>query len=241
MNFKIVESILISEFISILLVSALNSCKLSPQLVIRSKIENLNSLIIDFISVFIVKSSSSLLHLYYSFKYMFFKLFKKKSNDKYLNNILNNRKSSVNNNKIKSVGIIINLEEFNDYDSLRNVFTYLGVNENKIKFVAYVTEKDETLTSWDSYFTPLDFGWNGNISNYDINEFIETEFDALISYYDEDIYELNLITAKSKANFKIGISNKDQRLHDFIIDIKSSFIDIFKVELEKYLKGLKKI
>jgi len=241
MNFKIVESTLISEFISILLVSALNSCKLSPQLVIRSKIENLNSLIIDFISVFIVKSSSSLLHLYYSFKYMFFKLFKKKSNDKYLNNILNNRKSSVNNNKIKSIGIIINLEEFNDYDSLRNVFTYLGVNENKIKFVAYVTEKDETLTSWDSYFTPLDFGWNGNISNYDINEFIETDFDALISYYDEDIYELNLITAKSKANFKIGISNNDQRLHDFIIDIKSSFIDIFKVELEKYLKGLKKI
>jgi hypothetical protein len=236
-----VESILISEFISILLVSALNSCKLSPQLVIRSKTENLNSLIIDFIRVFIVKSNSSLLHLYYTFKYMFFKLFKKKSNDKYLNNILNNRKSSVNNNKIKSVGIIINLEEFNDYDSLRNVFTYLGVNENKIKFVAYVTEKDETLTSWDSYFTPLDFGWNGNISNYDINEFIETEFDALISYYDEDIHELNLITAKSKANFKIGISNKDQRLHDFIIDIKSSFIDIFKVELEKYLKGLKKI
>ncbi|MDG1682496.1 MAG: hypothetical protein P8H49_05005, partial [Flavobacteriaceae bacterium] len=198
-------------------------------------------LIIDFIRVFIVKSNSSLLHLYYSFKYMFFKLFKKKSNDKYLNNILNNRKSSVNNNKIKSVGIIINLEEFNDYDSLRNVFTYLGVNENKIKFVAYVTEKDETLTSWDSYFTPLDFGWNGNISNYDINEFIETEFDALISYYDENIHELNLITAKSKANFKIGISNKDQRLHDFIINIKSSFIDIFKVELEKYLKGLKKI
>jgi len=172
---------------------------------------------------------------------MFFKLFKKKSNDKYLNNILNNRKSSVNNNKIKSIGIIINLEEFNDYESLRNVFTYLGVNENKIKFVAYVTEKDETLTSWDSYFTPLDFGWNGNISNYDINEFIETEFDALISYYDEDIHELNLITAKSKANFKIGISNKDQRLHDFIINIKSSFIDIFKIELEKYLKGLKKI
>ena len=97
------------------------------------------------------------------------------------------------------------------------------------------------MTSWDSYFTPLDFGWNGNISNYDINEFIETEFDALISYYDENIHELNLITAKSKANFKIGISNKDQRLHDFIINIKSSFIDIFKVELEKYLKGLKKI
>ena len=156
-------------------------------------------------------------------------------------NILNNRKPSVDSQKIKSVGVILNLEEYDDYDSLRNVLKYLGVNENKIKFVAYVSEKDETLTSWDSYFTPLDFGWNGTISNYDINEFIETDFDALISYYNEDLYELNLITAKSKANFKIGISNKDQRLHDFIINIKSSFIDVFKVELQKYLKGLKKI
>tara|TARA_B110000967_G_scaffold104374_1_gene106995 strand:+ start:1623 stop:2249 length:627 start_codon:yes stop_codon:yes gene_type:complete len=208
---------------------------------VNKKIENLNSLIIDFIIVFVVKSNSSLLHLYNTFKYMFFKLFKKKSNDKYLNNILNSRKPSVDSQKIKSVGVILNLEEYDDYDSLRNVLKYLGVNENKIKFVAYVTERDETLTSWDSYFTPLDFGWNGNISNYDINEFIETEFDALISYYNEDLYELNLITAKSKANFKIGISNKDQRLNDFIINIKSSFIDIFKVELQKYLKGLKKI
>ena len=172
---------------------------------------------------------------------MFFKLFKKKSNVKYLNNILNNRKSSVNNNKIKSVGIIINLEEFNDYDSLRHVFTYLGVNENKIKFVAYVTEKDETLTSWDSYFTPLDFGWNGNISNYDINEFIETEFDALISYYKKDNLQLNYATACSKATFKIGLSNYDQNLNDFIIDLNPNFIDIFGKELEKYLKGLNKI
>ena len=172
---------------------------------------------------------------------MFFKLLKKKSNDKYLNNILNNRKFIVNKNKIKSVGIILNFEEFNDYDLLRKVFTQLGVNPNKIKFVAFVTDKDETLTSWDSYFTPLDFGWNGNISNFEINEFINTDFDALISYYNSDIYELNVITAKSKANFKIGISNNDIRLNDFIINIKTSYIDIFKTELEKYLKSLNKI
>ena len=109
---------------------------------------------------------------------MFFKLFKKKSNDKYLNNILNSRKPSVDSQKIKSVGVILNLEEYDDYDSLRNVLKYLGVNENKIKFVAPPI-KFCTDTSWDSYFTPLDFGWNGNISNYDVNEFIETEFDAL--------------------------------------------------------------
>ena len=135
----------------------------------------------------------------------------------------------------------MNLEEYNDYDSIRNIFTSFGINENKIKFVAFVSDKDETLTSWDSYFTPPDFGWNGNISNFDINEFIDTKFDALVSYYNEDLFELNLVTAKSKANFKIGISNNDQRLHDFIINIKSEFIDVFKFEIQKYLKGLGKI
>ena len=75
----------------------------------------------------------------------------------------------------------------------------------------------------------------------DLVDFVDEPFDALISYYQNDNLELNMVTTLSKANFKIGISNKDQRLHDFIINIKSSFIDIFKVELEKYLKGLKKI
>ena len=79
------------------------------------------------------------------------------------------------------------------------------------------------------------------IKNLDLQEFIETDFDALISYYKKDNLELNYATACSKANFKIGLSNYDQNLNDFIIDINPNFIDIFGKELEKYLTGLKKI
>ena len=45
----------------------------------------------------------------------------------------------------------------------------------------------------------------------------------------------------SKAKFKIGISNYNQKLNDFIIDINPRFTDIFAKELKKYLKGLNKI
>ena len=79
------------------------------------------------------------------------------------------------------------------------------------------------------------------IKNLDLQEFIETDFDALISYYKKDNLELNYATACSKANFKIGLSNYDQNLNDFIIDINPNFIDIFGKELKKYLTGLKKI
>ena len=172
---------------------------------------------------------------------MFLNLFRKRSNQKYINKILNSKRSKISEKKIRSVGIILSLDEYKDYDKLREIFVDFGVNENKIKFITYISDKDFQLNHWDDYFNPKDFGWNGNITNIALTEFIDFKYDVLISYYRIDNIDLNLVTAKSKANFKIGISNFDQRLNDFIIDIGTQHIDVFKSELEKYLKGLNKI
>ena len=143
--------------------------------------------------------------------------------------------------RLQHVGIILNIGEFKDYDKLRDIFKNYGINENKIKFIAFLSENDTKLNHWDSYFESKDFGWNGLINNLDLQEFIEMEFDALISYYKKDNIELNYATACSRANFKIGLSNHNQNLNDIIIDINPNFIDIFGKELEKYLTGLNKI
>jgi hypothetical protein len=172
---------------------------------------------------------------------MFLNLFRKRSNQKYINKVLNSKRSKISEKKIRSVGIILSLDEYKDYDKLRDIFVNIGINENKIKFIAYITDKDFQLNHWDDYFSPEDFGWNGNITNIALTEFIDFKYDVLISYYRLDNLDLNLVTAKSKANFKIGISNFDQRLNDFIIDIGTQHIDVFRNELEKYLKGLNKI
>ena len=172
---------------------------------------------------------------------MFIKFFKDRSNKKFINNILAKRNLSVNNEKIQTVGIILNIGEFNDYDKLRDIFQNFGINENKIKFIAYVSDNDMKLNHWDSYFESKDFGWHGSINNLDLKDFIEMKFDALISYYKKDNLELNYVTACSNANFKIGLSNRNQNLNDIIIDINPNFIDIFGKELKKYLDGLNKI
>ena len=44
-----------------------------------------------------------------------------------------------------------------------------------------------------------------------------------------------------KANFKIGLSNTDQRLYDLIIDVKPDQFGVFKEELKKYLTVLNKL
>ncbi|WP_347922152.1 hypothetical protein [Pontimicrobium sp. SW4] len=172
---------------------------------------------------------------------MFLKRFKEKSNQKYINNILNSRSVIADSRKIESIGIILSFDEFNNYEAFKSLFKEVNILENKVKFIAFITDEKLTPNNWDAFFNSKNFGWKGKIENVELEEFINTEFDALISYYKEDNLELNMVTALSKANFKIGISGNDERLNDFIIDVKPNEVELFKMELIKYLKVLNKI
>lgn len=172
---------------------------------------------------------------------MIFKGFKEKSNQKYVNKLLSARKAVVDSRKIRFVGVILHADEFADFEAFRVFLKSIGIKSNKIKIIAYIEEEKGISYHWETYFGPKDFGWKGKINNIELNTFVETEFDALISFYKQEVLELDMITAESHANFKIGLSNVDQRLYDLIIDVKPSEFALFKNELQKYLTVLNKI
>ncbi len=172
---------------------------------------------------------------------MILKAFKEKSNQKYINKLLNARKVAVSSKKINSIGVILNLDEFSDFEAFRVSLKALGILPNKTKVIAFIEDEKGVNQLWDSYFNPKDFGWKGKILNTELQTFIDTEFDALISFYKEDVLQLNLISAASKANFKVGLSNDDHRLYDLIIDVQPKKFTLFIKELKKYLTVLNKI
>ncbi|WP_298498493.1 hypothetical protein [uncultured Algibacter sp.] len=172
---------------------------------------------------------------------MILKGFKEKSNKKYLDKLLTSRLVEFNNNKVLSLGVILNIDEFNDFEAFRNLAGYINVRPNRLKIIAYSSNKKEDLHSWDECYNPKDFGWKGAIHNSELKNFLKTEFDVLISYYDKEILELKLITAESKAKFKIGILQSDERLNDLIIKTNLKQFDLFKEEVFKYLTIFKKI
>jgi hypothetical protein len=172
---------------------------------------------------------------------MILKAFKRKINQKYINKLLNSRTGSVDERLINSVGVILNLNEFADFEAFRVFLKSIGVPINKVKIIAYFEDEKEVGYQWETYFNSKDFGWKGKINNVELQSFIETEFDALISYYKQDVLELKLITAKSNANFKIGLINNDLRLNDLIINVETNNFTLFKNELKKYLTVLNKL
>ncbi|WP_179345300.1 DUF6913 domain-containing protein [Winogradskyella ursingii] len=172
---------------------------------------------------------------------MILKAFKEKSNQKYINKLLSGRSTSVNNGKVKTIAVLLNAEEFENFETFKVFFKELGLNSPKHKILAYSVEDNQDRSKWDAYCGPKDFGWKGKINHIDLQTFIDEEYDVLISYYKKDVLHLNLITALSKANFKVGISMEDERMYDLIIDVEPKEIEIFKTEFKKYLNILNKI
>lgn len=172
---------------------------------------------------------------------MILKAFKVKSNQKLINKLIGSRKAALTSKKIESVGIILNLSEFDDFEKLRIFFEGLSINPNKIKLVGFTDDLKLMESSIELLYTDKQIGWRGKIKDNALTSFINSSFDVLISFYKEDILELNLVTALSKANFKVGLSNNDERLYDLILNVNPNNFDVFGNEFVKYLSILKKL
>lgn len=172
---------------------------------------------------------------------MILKAFKEKSNRKYVNKLLAERKPTVNNEKIKTVAVLLNASEFHEFEVFRVYFKALGLTSPKHKIVAFTMDDKLEHNQWNAHYSPKDFGWKGKIKNPDLEGFINEPFDMMICFYKNSVLQIDQIAAASKALFKVGISNEDERIYDLIIDVDLKDINIFKQELKKYLNILKKI
>ena len=172
---------------------------------------------------------------------MILKAFKEKSNQKFINNLLSNRKVEVSDGKIKTVGVLFDDDQYLKKDDFVDFFKDLNLLPSDQKFLIFSKTDSTNYNKWDDVFESKDFGWKGKIKNNDLQNFINYKFDVLISFYTVNEIELNQVTAMSQANFKVGISNDDERLYDLIIDIAPSNFKNFKTEFKKYITILNKL
>ncbi|WP_282122208.1 DUF6913 domain-containing protein [Algibacter mikhailovii] len=172
---------------------------------------------------------------------MILKGFKEKSNEKYLNKLLSERHVNISDDAVISLGVVFNVDEVDKAELFYKLAEYIQVKENRVKIIAFSESKKEIISNWEECYNANDFGWNGTIKNSGLETFLDTKFDVLISFYERELLELKIITARSKAKFKIGIMQSDERVNDLIVKTSLNEFHLFKEEVFKYLKILKKI
>ncbi len=142
--------------------------------------------------------------------------------------------------KIKTVGLIIDETYFNGKEQLVQELVEKGIDRQDITLLLY-HDKDKKRDLNFTSFSLKNVSWSGTITNVDVVDFKATNFDLLISYYDVEKAPLLLVTQRSKAKFKVGFSNIDKRLNNFMIQTTAENSSVFIDELFKYLKILNKI
>jgi hypothetical protein len=158
---------------------------------------------------------------------------------KSLKNHLHNVKNEVFTSNVQTVGLLVDESKFHHSKGLIKELIQCGIAPENIKIVAYRSKLKKKKTYSRPTFAKKHINWKGEITEEFLNEFTETEFDLLISYYNVEKLILMMVTSKSKAKFKVGFSSVDKNLNRWMVDANLEDYKLFISELFKYLKRIK--
>lgn len=163
--------------------------------------------------------------------------------NKFINKILNTKLNiqSPTTDLIKKVGLIVDGNHFLQTEVLIELLVSNGIHRDNIQILLFNTSPQKNGSYVFPEFNSKDVGITGKVKNQYVQYFINNKFDLLISYYNKEILSLFLVTALSKAIFKVGFAGLDIRLNQFTIYSDLNDYQIFVKELFKYLKILNKI
>lgn len=170
-----------------------------------------------------------------------FKKLQRKRISKQIEREINTRDRSNLNNKVKTVGVLYNGDEIKEVSFFNALVSGLKISEEKVSFLGFVTFDKKETSLPKHLFTKKDFSWSGDLKGDAVKQFVAKNIDVLIVYNDSENQYLDLVVAKSKAVFKIGCVDGDERLYDLILAEKISNTKSFNTEIVKYLRILGKL
>lgn len=169
------------------------------------------------------------------------KRIKRQSYRKQIRKILEDRDVSKRNSKLSTLGFLVDEGYYGNLEFLRELGVDLGLNSKDIKIFTFLNTSRKISSLRVDQITNKEFSWSGEIKNSNAQEFLNNQFDVLIGIYKNPNDLMDLMVARSQANFKIGFEDVKNEVYDLILKIDPREDQEFKSELKKYLKILNKI
>lgn len=125
--------------------------------------------------------------------------------------------------KLKSIGILVGIENTSEIESFRKYLLDLSIKE-KIGFeflTAHIGQdaKNQPMNS----FNPKNYNWKYMPKDQSVEGFVDREYDLLINLDQTDSLQMTYIAVASKAKFKVGLYQQTAfKIYDITLDYKSS-------------------
>ena len=154
-------------------------------------------------------------------------MFLNKIKDFWTKRIVKKRLSNVklinSDSSIQKVGIVFDESYFYEREELLKELIQQGIENENIQILVFknTIKKNETFDY--PVFSYKNISWTASIDVPQFKDFVNSDFDLLISYYDLEKAPLLLTTHLSKANFKVGFAKNPP----FIPGIPQYFLSLF--------------
>ncbi len=149
------------------------------------------------------------------------------------------KNSSVGSNK-KVESVLILFDENVDAEICELILRELEFDKQKVKEIIFCDTLNNEAQNFQTKISKKQFSWFGRVRDEKVRDLINFKFDLLINLTKGNLY-LDYLTVLSNSQFKVGLSNSDIRLYDFMISTDLEEKTVFSSELKKYLKILNKI
>jgi hypothetical protein len=150
-------------------------------------------------------------------------------------------------NEIKTVGILVDATNAEDFELVKRYVVYLREHRKKVKVIGFFTTKEIPQMAYSKleydFFSTKELNWFGKPASAIIQNFENEEFDLLIDLNIHDHFPLKYISAFSKANFKVGKYNEEELdRYEMMIDADNTkTLKYFLRQVDVYINMLNKV
>ena len=148
--------------------------------------------------------------------------------------------------KAKTVGIIFDATNTDDYEIVKRYVIYLREHMKKVKVLGFFSTKEIPALTYSKleydFFSVKELNWLGKPDSVTIKNFISEEYDLLIDLNIHDHFPLKYIAALSMAHFKVGkLDDGGMDIHDLMIDSDNTkTVKYFLRQIDTYITMLNK-
>ena len=135
--------------------------------------------------------------------------------------------------------IIVNDASFSK-EEIETAFQKKFSKKNQLSFVEFTNKKDKKKDFPERYLAKMDFNWLGQLKNVEVKRCLEEKYEYVFHFYENENLYLNLISAQTQANLRIGAGEFSSDLINLQIDLKENNLTQFFEEALKYLEIIKK-
>jgi hypothetical protein len=124
---------------------------------------------------------------------------------------------------IKTVGILFEASNAEDFELIKRYVVYLREHGKKVKVIGFFSSKNIPALTYSKleydFFSLKEINFLGKPLTHVVTNFINEEYDLLIDLNIHDYFPLRYIAAMSKAKFKVGkYRDDDESIYDMMID-----------------------